>query len=521
MLHCNKCVNGQSALCRWRNTGVRTVPHRVVPRDERLLKPTGVAGLAISVLLLCLVAAGSGYVSLRTQRATAETRALQRDREAATGSLLLLERAETGQRGFLITGRETYLGTYQDAVDRAPAALAQLSESQHADAAVTRMAELARIKLTELARTIELTRDGRKDEALALVQTDVGQNAMVEFRALSANLLSAENARLAQLVARIGRDTRVLVWLDLGAVAVVLALAAQLLLGVRRAVNLLRLARHGLAQANEQLSQSNERLERAVQRRTAELTHANDEIQRFAYIVSHDLRSPLVNVMGFTSELEAAQATLVRHIERTDVPEPVRLAVVEDMPESIRFIRASTAKMDRLINAILRLSREGRRRLAPEAIDLAEMLRTVADTMAHAVQSTGASITVNDVPPIRSDRLALEQVFANLLENALKYAKPGRPARVEISGVRAGARIRYAVADNGRGIAVRDLDRIFDLFRRAGDQSVPGEGIGLAHVRTLVRRLGGTITCTSEPGVGTVFTVDLPAEPAQQLDPVA
>ena len=276
--------------------------------------------------------------------------------------------------------------------------------------------------------------------------------------------------------------------------------------------------RRGRAAANDELSSSNTTLEQAVRRRTAELTHANDEIQRFAYIVSHDLRSPLVNVMGFTSELETAQSTISAFLGGQPMPEPVRQAVAEDMPESLRFIRASTAKMDRLIHAILRLSREGRRRLAPEHVDMVALLHGVADTMAHPASTAGGTVEIDSVPPLVSDRLALEQVFGNLLENALKYAMPGRPIRVLVRGERAGARVRYTVADNGRGIAERDLERIFELFRRAGDQSVPGEGIGLAHVRALVRRLGGTISCTSELGAGTTFTVELPAEAAQFTD---
>src|SRR3954452_16698634 len=102
----------------------------------------------------------------------------------------------------------------------------------------------------------------------------------------------------------------------------------------------------------------------------AELQAANEEIQRFAYLISHDLRSPLVNVMGFTSELEAIretfQAFVARIVERAPdlLTDDIRTAVHEDLPEAISFIRSSTERMDRLIKAILRLSREGRRVLA-------------------------------------------------------------------------------------------------------------------------------------------------------------
>jgi signal transduction histidine kinase len=192
------------------------------------------------------------------------------------------------------------------------------------------------------------------------------------------------------------------------------------------------------------------------------------------------------------------------------VPEAVRAASEEDLPEAIRFIQTSTAKMDRLINAILRLSREGRRVLVPERLDMPALLRDAADTVRHQASEALATLEVGDVPAIVSDRIAVDQVFSNLIDNALKYLVDGRPGRVTIEGRRDGRMVVVTVTDNGRGIATRDLDRVFELFRRAGSQDRPGEGIGLAHVKALVRRLGGTIECASTLGEGSVFSVRLP-----------
>jgi signal transduction histidine kinase len=186
------------------------------------------------------------------------------------------------------------------------------------------------------------------------------------------------------------------------------------------------------------------------------------------------------------------------------------LATDEDLPEAIRFIKTSTAKMDRLIAAILKLSREGRRLITPEAIAMEPFLRTIADTLHHQSEARGAEIVIQTVPDVRTDRLMLEQIFSNLLENAVKYLAPERPGRITVSGVRTGESAVFEVCDNGRGIAARDHERVFELFRRAGEQSVPGEGIGLAHVRALVRRLGGAIECESLEGVGSTFRVRLP-----------
>lgn len=248
----------------------------------------------------------------------------------------------------------------------------------------------------------------------------------------------------------------------------------------------------------------------------ADLQAANDEIQRFAYIVSHDLRAPLVNIMGFTSELEATRAVIERYHKAVLDYAPdiagseARVAVEEDLPEAISFIRSSTAKMDRLIGAILKLSREGRRVLTPEPVDMRDLLAGCHRSLRQQVDGTGTQFVVESAPDLTGDRLALEQIFGNLIDNAAKYLDPARRGRIVVRGQEAGTFIRYEVEDNGRGIDPKDFDRIFDLFRRAGIQDRPGEGIGLAHVRSLVRRLGGVISVSSRPGFGSTFTVLLP-----------
>ena len=109
-----------------------------------------------------------------------------------------------------------------------------------------------------------------------------------------------------------------------------------------------------------------------------------------------------------------------------------------------------------------------------------------------------------------SDRLALEQILSNLVENAVKYLQPGRPGRIMVTARADSGRVIIDVADNGRGIAPGDHERIFELFRRAGQQDQPGEGLGLAHVRALAYRLGGVITCISTLGAGATFRLSLP-----------
>jgi signal transduction histidine kinase len=166
--------------------------------------------------------------------------------------------------------------------------------------------------------------------------------------------------------------------------------------------------------------------------------------------------------------------------------------------------------MDRLITAILSLTREGRRQFDPVKIDTRELIETIVATLAHQAAEANATIRIAALPNIVSDRLALEQIFSNLIDNAIKYLKPGIPGEISVNGrTKLGFAI-FEVADNGRGIDPKDHERIFDLFRRAGAQDRPGQGIGLAHVRALVRRLGGTMSVSSELNGGSTFAITLP-----------
>jgi signal transduction histidine kinase len=276
------------------------------------------------------------------------------------------------------------------------------------------------------------------------------------------------------------------------------------------------------------LRDNNLNLEATVDERTADLREANNEIQRFAYIVSHDLRSPLVNIMGFTSELEQLRADIFRriaqlsHAAATAPAAPVAAGGVEpdlegqdrqlsqDFSEALVFIKSSIAKMDRLISAILNLTREGRREFEPVRIDTRELIEGIVATVAHQAAEAEAQIRISPLPEIVSDRLALEQIFSNLIDNALKYLKPGVPGDISVRGrTKLGFAI-FEIADNGRGIDPKDHQRIFELFRRAGTQDKPGQGIGLAHVRAMVRRLGGTMSVQSELNSGSTFTITLP-----------
>ena len=256
-----------------------------------------------------------------------------------------------------------------------------------------------------------------------------------------------------------------------------------------------------------------ERMEAAAraERYTAEIEAANEEIKQFAYIVSHDLRAPLVNLKGFSSELRVAMEDVLPLARQAmeSLPESeqttIRYAIEEDIPEALGFIDSSVTRMDGFINSVLKLSRIGRRELTFERLDVRPMVEEILRTLTHQQESGNATVTVEDLPIVCADRTALEQIFGNLLSNALMYLSPDRPGSIEIGGVRRKRETEYWVRDNGRGIASDDAEKVFAPFRRAGKQDIPGEGMGLSYVHAMVRQHGGQIRFESELGAGTTF----------------
>jgi signal transduction histidine kinase len=422
---------------------------------------------------------------------------------------ILNERLETARRGYLLSSQPSFVAVYDQTRAQLPLTLDRIArltlDNRAQQQRVARARALMARQLTLGQASVTHRTPSLNFEADPVVQ------ATRELRTLTLQMAADERAKLAQRdLARLGAVEQ-LVGLIIAAAGLTLAIGVGSLWVIFRNINDLNAARRAVEALNEGL-------EDEVRSRTAELRRANEEIQRFAYIVSHDLRSPLVNVMGFTSELEAAAKPLAVLLERAEAEAPqivtadARLAVTSDLPESLGFIRASTQKMDRLINAILRLSREGRRVLTPERIDLNALLEGIAGSLRHRADELGAVIEVAPgLPSLVTDRVAVEQILSNLVENALKYLKPGRPGRIEVRAERRADRVLVEVIDNGRGVDPKDHDRIFDLFRRSGMQDQPGEGIGLAHVRALGYRLGATVTVHSALDQGATFRVSLPA----------
>lgn len=258
--------------------------------------------------------------------------------------------------------------------------------------------------------------------------------------------------------------------------------------------------------------------EEMLRRYTEELRDNNEELKGFAYIVSHDMRAPLVNIKGFSRELldvlqeldarlQGAQS-LVEEGERDRINTILR----NEVPEALDFINSSVHRMDVMIKAVLKLSQLGRRETRTEPVKTDELVYGILKTMQHQLERGKVTVTVGDLPDLVMDRTAMEQIVGNLLDNAVKYLEPGRPGKLEITAEQGDGKTTFHCRDNGRGISHEDMAKIFELFRRAGRQDTEGEGMGLAYVKTLLKRFGGRIWCESQPGEGSVFSFTIPMQ---------
>jgi signal transduction histidine kinase len=268
----------------------------------------------------------------------------------------------------------------------------------------------------------------------------------------------------------------------------------------------------------------------ALERRAADLTRANrdleqknQEIEMFVYSVSHDLRSPLVNLQGFSKELalarEELQALLKEDLSSEDRQRATMLAE-RDMTESVHYIQTAVTRLSSIIDALLRLSRAGRIEYHPRMVEMKPVIQRIIEAMRGTISKREAEVTILDLPSLWGDPTAIEQIFANLIGNAINYLSPERPGKIEIGSATREVEgidkpLTYYVKDNGLGIADKYIGKVFAIFQRLHGNVAKGEGVGLALVRRVVERHGGKVWVESTDGVGSTFFVAFPSDPRQ------
>jgi signal transduction histidine kinase len=256
------------------------------------------------------------------------------------------------------------------------------------------------------------------------------------------------------------------------------------------------------------------RLEEKLQRYNVQLEQKSRDLEQIIYVTSHDLRTPLVNVHGFAKELAHSVMELMEALRAADISAEALRKIGpifnKDIPESLEYIQSGISRMDTQLSSLLKLSRLGRAAINPEKLDMNGLVAGVLKSLEYEAHERKAQIRTAELPPCLADTAHTNQIFLNLIGNALKYLDAKRPGLIEIRGDRDGSNVVYCVEDNGVGIAREYQEKIFEIFYRVENNARTGEGLGLTIVRQSAEKQNGAIWVESEPGKGSRFFVKLP-----------
>jgi signal transduction histidine kinase len=421
---------------------------------------------------------GLSFASLRSfeQARGVSDHAAEVERQLAQ-FLQLLSDAETGQRGYLLTGESSYLQPYTHAQEELPGTVGRLSVlvagSQTQRERLAEMATLARDKLDEMGRTVDLRKKHANDRALAIVRSGEGRRTMDAYRRLQATMVSDETAQLAQRTTAARRLARITL------VSITVALLSSFAIGL-----LLRAVGRELARR------------KAADVRLADLEH-------FAGRMSHDVRSPLASV-------SLALDLVKRSPENPRVPQAIDEAL------------ATLERVGRLVNGLLTFATAGVRPVDGAGASVGEVLADAVEGARPAALAKHVELRLADMPSanVAASPGVLTSVVSNLLDNAIKYMGACRVRRVIVRAKQCGSRMRIEVRDTGPGVPRELAKSIFEPHLRGPESDLPRIGLGLATVRRLCEAHGGAVGML-RLAAGTLFWFELPLLTAPRVAEVA
>jgi signal transduction histidine kinase len=465
-----------------------------------------IAGFGAALAILILV----GVVSFRTMVQNGE------DRAWVTHTYLVLQKldavlantvdVETGQRGYILTGEESYLVPYNDGLKRVQENLKQLreltAENSTQQRAMDLLKPLVAARLVTANERVAIRREKGLEAGIEALRNGPGERQMDEIR-MQIGEMRLEEDRLLKLRSEeadaSSRTARPVIVLG-EVLAVVFLCSAAAIVGQEMMYR---------KWAEEEVHKINADLERRVAERTAELderakelARSNAELQQFAYVASHDLQEPLRMVASFT------QLLAKRYKGKLD----------DDAQEFINYAVDGATRMQTLISDLLTYARIGTQGKPLVPTDCEALFNRVLESLKFAIEESGTAISRDPLPVVMADPQRLGQLFQNLLTNAIKF-RGAEPPHVKISVERNGSDWKISVRDNGIGIPQEHADRIFVIFQRLHTKTeYPGTGIGLSICKKIVERHGGRIWVEPSPGGGSTFLFTIPVAPVQKVE---
>ncbi len=398
--------------------------------------------------------------------------------------------AESGERGFYLTGDERYLAPLRQAEDSLPMWVRQSEAYAHERPVHLRQTEalikLVKTRFDQAKTGVEQKRAGQLAHDLLATNLNQGQDTMDAIRKQARDLLQALDG---EEVAVLDAQTVSSRW-SFG----IFFVGSLLMIGV--IVWLYNALLRYLAErdaAHENLRTANANLEARIAERTHDLTNANEELQQFAYVASHDLQEPLRTITSFSQLLAA------RYKGRLD----------GDADEFIGYIVSSSRRMTDLINGLLALVRLRRAGQPTALVSFEDLLDQATVSLQAAIRESAARVDHGPMPSLVVDAVQFSQVLQNLISNAIKYRRPEAPL-IRVEAQREGLYWVFSVKDNGQGFDPQFAERIFGLFQRLQGREVEGTGMGLAIARKIVERHGGKMWAQSAEGAGATFFFSLP-----------
>ena len=398
---------------------------------------------------------------------------------------------EAGERGFLLTGDERHL---------VPIDQANASFPTHSDAAKRYSKDEAPAIQKLVAEVLGLVRT-RLDQANDAIKTQQEQGFASAVNLIRSNgsedTMNALRKAISDLQIRVGRQQtgyldeqrKLTRWRFLFFAGGTLVMIGVMIWLYNDMLSYL----DERDSAHVKLQTLNTELETRIGERTLDLTQANEELQQFAYVASHDLQEPLRTITSFT------QLLATRYKGRLD----------EDADEFIGYIVTSSRRMTDLINGLLAVARLRRAGQPTAPVSFAKLLDEAEISLQAAIRESKAEIHRGELPSLVVDKVQFSQVLQNLISNAIKYRRD-EPPIISIKASRDVSNWVFSITDNGRGFNQQFAERIFGLFQRLHIGDIDGTGMGLSISRKIVERHGGRIWAESTEGQGSTFYFSLP-----------